>query len=546
MNQKPAEAGQNTNGSPPDMSFKNIILAAVAATALMATSASAQTLRYANQGDLKSLDPYTLNETTTIANLGNVFEGLTKRGKGLEILPGLAEKWETPEPTRWRFYLRKGVKFHNGEDMTADDVVFSADRVRATGSNMQTRIPKDAKAVKVDDHTVDFILTSPNPILHYQWDTWYIMSKKWAEANNSVAPTPASATTPSFAALNANGTGPFRITSHQAGVKTVFTVNPGWWSKPEHNLKEVIFTPISSDATRVAALLSGEVDVIEPVPIQDIARVNATANAMVLAGPETRTIFLGFDQVRDELLFSNIKGKNPFKDIKVRQAFYKAIDVETIKARVMRGLSTPSALMIAPEQFVNSKDFKRPAYDLDGAKKLLTEAGYPNGFEVTMDCPNDRYVNDEPICQAVVGMLARAGIKINLNAQPKAQYFAKVLKPGGYQTSFYLLGWTPGTFDSHNVLHDIMGCRDVATSSRGEANLGGYCNKNLDALTDKILVENDVAKRNAMITEAFKIGFDDYGYVPLHQQALAWGVSKKTKVAQRADNQFLFYWVNKE
>ena len=237
----------------------------------------------------------------------------------------------------------------------------------------------------------------------------------------------------------------------------------------------------------MAALLSGEVDVIEPVPIQDISRVDSTPTAQVLKGPELRTIFLGMDQVRDELLYSNVKGKNPFKDIKVREAFFKAIDIELIKTRVMRGLSTPSALMIAPQLFKLSGDFTRPKFDPDGAKKLLTEAGYPDGFEVTMDCPNDRYVNDAAICQAVVGMLARIGVKVTLLAQPKAQYFAKVLKPGGYQTSFYLLGWTPGTLNSHNVLFDIMGCRDDPKSSRGEANLGGYCNKKLDELTDKVL-----------------------------------------------------------
>ena len=221
----------------------------LSAVAFAITPASAQTLRYANQGDLKSLDPYTLNETTTHAHLGQVFEGLTTRDKDLKIIPALAESWETPEPTRWRFHLRKNVKFQNGDPFTADDVVFSADRVRAKGSNLQTRIAVDTKVVKVDDYTVDFILTSPNPILHSQWDTWYIMDKKWAEANNAVAPTPAAATSPSFASLNANGTGPFTIESHQPGVKTVFKANPNWWRKPEHNLKEIIFTPIGSDAT---------------------------------------------------------------------------------------------------------------------------------------------------------------------------------------------------------------------------------------------------------------------------------------------------------
>src|SRR3981189_926407 len=533
------------NGEREHMSVRQTLLAAttISIVAFAMSPASAQTLRYANQGELKSLDPYTLNETTTHAHLGQVYEGLIARVKDLKIIPGLAESWETPEePTRWRFHLRKNVKFQNGEPFPAADVVFSADRVRAKGSNLQTRIPADAKVVKVDDYTVDFILTSPNPILHYQWDTWYIMDKKWAEENNVVAPTPAAATSPSFASLHANGTGAFTIESHQPGVKTVFKVNPNWWRKPEHNLKEIIFTPIGSDATRVAALLSGEVDVIEPVPIQDIARVNSSANASVLNGPELRTLFLGMDETRDELLYSNVKAKNPFKDIRVREAFYKAVDIELIKNRVMRGLSTPSALMIAPQLFKLSGDFTRPKFDPDGAKKLLAEAGYPDGFEVTMDCPNDRYVNDAAICQAVVGMLARIGIKINLLAQPKAQYFAKVLKPGGYQTSFYMLGWTPGTFDSQNVLYDIMGCRDDPKSSRGEANLGGYCNKQMDAITDKVLLETDTGKRDLLIKEAFEIAAKDYGYIPLHQQALAWGVSKKVKMTQRADNQVLLYW----
>jgi peptide/nickel transport system substrate-binding protein len=536
------------SGEREHMSVRQTFLAAttVSIVAFAMSPASAQTLRYANQGELKSLDPYTLNETTTHAHVGQVYEGLIARDKDLKIIPGLAESWETPEPTRWRFYLRKGVKFQNGDPFTADDVVFSAERVRAKGSNLQTRIPADAKVVKVDDYTVDFLLSSPNPILHYQWDTWWIMDKKWCQDNNSVAPTPAAATSPSFASLNANGTGAFTVESHQPGVKTVFKPNPNWWQKPEHNLKEIIFTPIGSDATRVAALLSGEVDIIEPVPIQDISRVDSSPNAQVLKGPELRTIFLGMDQVRDELLYSNIKGKNPFKDVRVREAFFKAVDIELIKTRVMRGLSTPSALMIAPQLFPLSKDFTRPKFDPDGAKKLLTEAGYPDGFEVTMDCPNDRYVNDAAICQAIVGMLARIGVKINLLAQPKAQYFAKVLKPGGYQTSFYLLGWTPGTSDSHNVLYDILGCRDDPKSSRGEANLGGYCNKKLDALADKVLVEPDTTKRDLLIKEAFEIAAKDYAYIPLHQQALAWGVSKKLKVAQRADNSVLPYWMTKQ
>src|SRR5882672_8111668 len=407
------------------MKLKTLLAAALVATAF-AAPATAATFRLAFQGDLKSLDPYSLNETFTHGMLANVYEGLTKRGKDLKIAPGLAERWEVVEPTRWRFHLRKGVKFSNGEDFTADDVVFSAARAQAPASDIKTRFPGDTKVVKVDDHTVDFILSSPNPILPAEWDTWYILSKKWAEANGSAQPQPGAGQQQSYAALHANGTGPFVIAEHQAGVKTVFKPNPNWWGKPEHNLDEVVFTTISNDATRVAALLSGDVDFADPIPLQDVDRVNASSNAQVLQGPELRTIFLGFDQYRDELKYSNIKGKNPFKDVRVRKAFYLAIDEIAIKDKVMRGAATPSALMISPLLFTRSGEFKRPAADPEQAKKLLAEAGYPDGFTVTMDCPNDRYVNDEAICQAIVAMLARVSIKIDLLAQPKAKYFAKI------------------------------------------------------------------------------------------------------------------------
>ena len=528
------------------MKLGTVALALAIATASLTASASGATFRFAFQGDLKSLDPYSLNETFTHGVLANVYEGLVRRGPDLEILPGLAERWEVLEPTRWRFHLRTGVKFQNGEDFTADDVIFSAQRVQAAGSDVRTRLPADVKVVKVDDHTVDFLLPSPNPILHYEWDTWFILSRKWAEANNTTMPQPASGQQVSYAALHANGTGPFIVSEHQAGVRTVFKPNPGWWDKPRHNFDEAIFTTVSNDATRVAALLSGDVDWADPIPLQDIARVNASGNAQVLQGPELRTIFLGFDQRRDELRPSSIKGRNPFKDVRVRKAFYLAIDEEAIASKVMRGAATPSALMISPLLFDLSKEFKRPAYDPDQAKKLLGEAGYPNGFEVRMDCPNDRYVNDAAICQAVIAMLARVGVRINLNAQPKAKYFAKVLASGGYDTSFYLLGWTPNSLDSWNIFVNMYGCRDDKGVG-GPTNLGGYCSPAVDALGRQILVEPDKAKRNELIRQGYDIAQNqDFAYIPLHQQALAWGTSRKIKVVQRADNQILFQWFRKE
>ncbi|THF59485.1 ABC transporter substrate-binding protein [Ollibium composti] len=518
------------------------MVAGALAAATLGAHAEGKTLRFAFQGTLNALDPYSLNETFTLGMLGNVYEGLTKRDKDLKIIPGLAESWETIDPLHWRFHLRKNVTFSNGDAFNADDVLFSAERVRADGSDLKTRIPADSEWKKVDDYTVDVTLKTPNPILFAEWDTWYIMDKEWAEKEGATKPVSAKDTNPGPAAYKANGTGPFTIESHEPGVKTVFKRRDGYWGEKliDTNLDSVVFTPIASDSTRVAALLSGDVDLIEPVPVQDIDRVNKDPNTAALTGPELRAIFLNMNQIRDELPTSNVKGKNPFKDPNVRKAFYQAIDIEAIDKRVMRGLATPIPLLIAP-QLYSAPDLKRWPYDPEAAKKLLTDAGYPDGFTVGMDCPNDRYVNDEQICQAVVSMLAKIGVKVNLNAQPKAKYFAKVLAPGGYDNDFSLLGWTPSSFDSWNVFVSLATCRD-ATGKGGPFNLGGYCNPKVDELAKQIVVETDVDKRNQMIHDAYKILLDDTSHIPLHQQSLAWGKRKNLDIVQRSDDQVLFYW----
>jgi len=500
--------------------------------------AGAKTLRFAFQGTLDSLDPYNLNETFHLGFQGNIYDGLIRRGPNLEIEPALAERWEVMEPTRWRFYLRKGVQFHDGSPFTADDVVFSATRLRHPDSDLRVRIPADTKVVKVDDYTVDFITDAPNPILPNEWSTWYIMSKSWTEKHGAVLPQSATKEKENYATRHANGTGPFMLVSQEPGVKTVCKVNPNWWDNKNkvHNVTEVIFTPIGNDATRVAALLSGQVDMAYPIPVQDMKRVDNNDATRMLIGPELRTIFLGMDQERDELLYSNVKGKNPFKDKRVRQAFYQAIDIQAIKKKVMRGLSEPSAMMIAPGVHGGGNPkFKRLEYDPEASRRLLAEAGYPDGFEVEMDCPNNRYVNDEQICLATVSMLAKVGIKVNLLAQPKAKYFAKILAPKR-DTSFYMLGWTPSSFDSFNVLQFLHHCPEE--SGAGKFNLGGYCNPEVDKLTAKINSETDQAKRDAMIEQAWSMTINDVAYLPLHQQALAWGVSNNVQLKQRPDNEF--------
>ena len=523
------------------MKFKSNLLSASLLCAFAATSfvASAQTLRVANQGDSLSMDPHSLNESLQLSVTGNAYEGLVIRNKDLSLAPGLATTWKQTSPTVWRFELRKGVQFHDGTPFTADDVVFSFNRTQAEGSDMKSYTNDFKEVRKINDHVVEIETKTPFPILPDVISLVYMMSKKWCETNQATRPVDRRKGIENAASFRANGTGPYRVRERQPNVRTTFVRNGSYWGKIDGNVQEVIYTPIGNDATRVAALLSGEVDVMEPVPVQDIERVNGNAGTKVLVGPEMRTVFLGMDQKRDELLYSNIKGKNPFKDKRERQAFYQAIDIDGIKKTVMRGASSPTALLIGPGiNGFQAEQNKRLPYDPEAAKKLMVEAGYPNGFEVAMNCPNDRYVNDSRICQAVAANLSRINVKINLQAETKGTYFPKVLRR---DTSFYLLGWTPATYDAHNALNALVACVD--DKGAGQFNLGAYCNPKVDELTKKIQSETDKTKRNAMIKEAFDIHNADVGHLPLHQQSLAWGTSKKVELVQLADNFMFFKWM---
>jgi peptide/nickel transport system substrate-binding protein len=510
-----------------------------AALALVCGLAHAATLRVANQGDATSMDPHSLNESLQLSITGNVYEPLVGRDRKLGLEPVLATKWAQTSPTVWRFDLRKGVKFHDGAPLTADDVVFSFGRAAGEGSDMRGYTSSIKQVRKVDEATVEIETTASFPILPDVISLVYVMSKKWCEDNKAERPVDKRKGIENTASFRANGTGPYRLRERQPTTRSTFVRNAAYWGKVDGNVDEVIFTPIGNDATRVAAMLSGEIDVMEPVPLQDVERLKSNANLSVMQGPELRTIFLGMDQKRDELLFSSVKGKNPFKDKRVRQAFYQAIDIEAIKTRVMRNAATPTGLMIAPgiKGFVPEMN-KRLPHDADAAKKLLAEAGYPNGFEVGMNCPNDRYVNDSEICQAVAANLARIGVKINLQAESKATYFPKILRR---DTSFYLLGWTPGTYDAHNALSNLMAT--PTDKGQGTFNLGSYSNAKLDELTQKIQSETDQAQRNAMIAEAFKLHADDIGHIPLHQQALAWAMKRNVSLVQLADNFMPFKYI---
>ncbi len=503
-------------------------------------AASAAAFKWANDGDVNAMDPYTRNETVQLAFLANIYEPLIRRDRDLGLEPALAVKWAQTAPTVWRFNLRPGVKWQDGTPFTADDVVFSAQRVKSATSVLRSVLGSVKEVRKVDDLTVDIETLRPDPILPQEITTWLMMSKAWAEKNGATEPVNLSSGQENYAVRHAMGTGPYVLVSREPDRRTVVEANPTWWDKTPGNVTRAEFIVIGNAATRVAALFAGDIDMIYSVPPQDMERIKNDQRLKLLTGPELRTIFLGMDQWRDELLRSDVKGKNPLKDARVREAFVLAIDENAIAARIMRGQARPTWLMWGPG--VNGFDEaqnKRPAANPERAKQLLAEAGYPDGFTLGMDCPNDRYVNDEAICTAVVAMLARIKVKVNLLAQTKVRFFSKIQAPE-YDTDFYMLGWTPATYDAHNTLFNLVASRKLP---QGEVNYGGYSNPAIDTLTSQIATEADPARRNGMIREAGAILQEDFGYIPLHQQTIAWATRSNIEVVQPADNYFFLRFV---
>ena len=491
---------------------------------------SAAQLNWAFQADAETMDPHGRFEIFNLGFLHAIYEPLVRYDQDLSIEPALATDWEVVDDLTWRFDLRQGVTFHDGSAFTAEDVVFSFERSKKEGSAFIPTFGPVDSVVALDDYTVEFRLNTPQPVLLNSLAFWFIMDSGWAAANDAVDPVNLRAGVTNGATLAANGTGPFRLMSRSPGVETVLAAHAAWWDTPGHNLTDVTFTPIGSDATRVAALISGEVDLIDPVPLQDVARLEAAEELAVLQGPELRVIFLGLDQHRDVLLGGDPADGNPFRDVRVRQAVAHAIDVDAIIDRVMRGAAAPAGLLIAPGVSGYAADLDdRPAYDPDRARALLAEAGFPDGFAVEMDCPNDRYINDEAICQAAVSMLAQVGIEVDLIAQSRSVYFNKIL---GGDTSFYLLGWTPGNMDVIDVLKPVMHTRGQGF---GFFNIGRYSNARVDTLTQAIETETVAAARTAMIAEALTLHRDEVGHIPLHVQYLSWGLRDNVSIPQRRD-----------
>jgi peptide/nickel transport system substrate-binding protein len=515
------------------------LLIGLASASAAAGPAAAVTLRWGVEADAVSLDPYTRDEIAQLSLLGNVYEPLIRRAADLSLEPGLAVAWEQTAPTCWHFHLRAGVVWQDGSPFTAEDVLFSLRRVQAPTSLLHAITASIAHATALDPLTVEITTAQPDPILPQELTTWYIMSAAWAERHHTTQPALLASGQEDFATRHAMGTGPFRVVQRDQDRRTILERNQLWWDKPAPAVDRVEMSVVTAPTTRVAALASGELDLATAIPPLDADYIAHGSGLKLMAGPELRTIFLGMDQARDELLKSGVRGRNPFRDPRVRLAVALGIDETAIAAKIMRGRAHPTWLLWGPG--VNGYDAaldRRPPPDPKHARALLAEAGYPDGFDVTLDCPNDRYVMDEAICTALASMLARVGIRVDVNVQPKARFFAEI-GPPGYHTSLYLLGWTPPTYDAHNALVNLAATRDGV---RGAINYGGISDPELDRLIAQIGTSTDPAARLALIDDAARRLQATTAYIPLHQQQLLWGAKATLDVPQSADGflQFRF------
>ena len=516
------------------------LTSAVALTAMLAASASAETFRWAGQTDPQTMDPHAVSSAPVLGFLNNVYDGLVRMSKDMTVEPSLAESWEPIGAGEgWRFNLRQGVTFHDGAAFNADDVLFSYERASDESSDVRSWFSPVTEVRVVDDYTVEFYTNAPNPLFPASIANWMMMDRGWAEANNAARPDKESG---NYATLNVNGTGAFKLEDRQPGLTTTLVPNDAWWDDAEHNITQAIFTPIQNPATAVAALLSGDVDFVEPVPIQDAARLEATDGVSIIRGTETRVIMLGFAHEAETLKYGASAGQpNPFRDVRVREAVAKAINVDAILQTIWRG-SAEAASQLVPATLsgFSQANAARPAFDPDGARALLTEAGYADGFGFGLKCPNDRYPNDESICQAITSMLAQVGITVELDAMPVSNYWPE-LRADNFD--MYLLGWSPGGSLDHEHPLRFLASTPNEEKRLGSWNFGGYSNARLDELLPMILSEIDPAKRQAMLDEVTALYQGDVAYVPLYVQPLVWGTRDNIALTQRPDNFFILRWV---
>lgn len=494
------------------------LVATIALGFALIASAGANTLKVAYDADPVSLDPHEQLSGGTLQLSHMIFDPLVRWNQELGFDARLAERWERLDEKTVRFYLRQGVKFHSGNEMTAHDVVWTYERLKRSPDFKGLFAPFEACNL-VDDHTVDFVTREPYPLVLHTVTYVFPMDRKFYSGEDSQG-RPKDAIVKhgdSFASTNASGTGPFMITHREQGVRVEFERFADYWDADSPgNVSKIVLTPIKEDPTRVAALLSGDVDFIAPVPPADLDRIDNDANIDLVTMSGTRIITFQLNQNRRE----------EFRDPRVRNAIVYAINNEGIVEKIMKGFGTAAAQQ-SPKGYLGHNPDLTPRFDLEKARTLMKEAGYEDGFSVTMMAPNNRYVNDDKIAQAAAAMLAKIKIKVDLKTMPKAQYWPKFDERAA---DIMMIGWHSDTEDSSNFTEFLLMTPDENTGY-GQYNSGNYSNARVDQLIVASQKETDKAKRAKMLQEVERILHDEAAFVPLHWQDRAWAARKGVDIA---------------
>jgi len=472
--------------------------------------------------DILSMNPYRYNETPTNQFMLHIYETLISFDNNAQVQPGLAETWEVAEDgVTYTFHLRKGVKFHDGDEFTAEDVIASFDKAKNpdSPSAFSSFFTGVESYEALDDYTVAVKTKDVYPVLLNDLSNVYILKKENIEGK-----------TEEEIADVVIGTGRYKFVEQVKEDHIDIVANPDHWSG-EKPITNVRFRPITNEATRTATMLTGEVDLTVNIPVRDIERLNNTDGVSVITQKGLREIYLNFDSRKDSPFFTD--KPNPMADVRVREAMYRAIDVDTIIKNIMNNYASVMNSYI-PENYNGYQDVERPAYDPELSKKLLADAGYPDGFEVTLDAPNDRYVNDGNIAQAVAGYFEKVGIKVNLNLMPKANFFSYI-KPAENKSMLLMTGWSDSSGEGLTLANDLLHTYDLEKGV-GTVNRGHYSNTEIDAILAKANVELDADKRAEYIAEADKIAREDFGYIPLHFEHDTYAVKDTINFTPRMNN----------
>ena len=488
-----------------------------------------------------AMDPHFHNLTPNNSLLRHIFERLTDQDENQAVRPGLAMSWRNTDDRTWEFKLRSGVKFSDGSEFTANDVIYSfcrAPRVENSPSSFAIYSRAITGMTAPDPLTLVVTTAGPYPLIPSEVSTIAVLSAKangagsvtfdWQDCKGVGAYPKTEAFNVGAAAI---GTGPYKLVRFTKGDRIVLERNDGYWGeKPAW--QRVTFRPITSAGPHVAALLSGDVDLIENVPIQDLERIKSNANYKVVQGLSARVIYLHFNYIDDAPPgVADAAGKNPFRDKRVREAISKAIDRDAIVARIMGGFALAAGELLPSMMFGANKDMQVAKADIDGARKLLADAGYPNGFTLVLSTPNDRYLNDAQVAQAVAQMLARVGLKVSIDAMTSSQFFAKRTRR---EFGFWLAGWISDTGEMSAQIKPLAATPD-RDKGWGTINPGGYSNAKVDALLGEALGTIDDAKRAALLAQASRIAMADYSVLPLHFEMTTWAMRKELAYTPRVD-----------